>query len=142
MPDHLIVWLAGFLEGEGSFICSESRSTIKGKEYSYPRLTLQFVSTDYDVAAKACDLMDTNCNPTKIPYRGIKIPYRGAISNEKAFDLMKELFPLMGKRRKIQIAESIAKWKNADPQLIYDLLDPERRAGAIQKIKAYTPDKE
>ena len=91
-----IRWLAGWLEGEGTFYSRLS----KGK-YKYPQVVA--VSTDFDVIKAAAALMNaTVYGPYQ--YAVNKRPHWQARTyGDKAIVLMRKLYPRMGQRRRKQI---------------------------------------
>lgn len=105
-----ISWLAGLLEGEGSFVWHQA-SRDKGR----PRIQLQM--TDKDVMEKACNiLMSPLCGPygsnqTKLGGGKKKETYYTACSGQQAAAWMMTLYTLMGERRKQQIEPLLQKWK-------------------------------
>ena len=91
-----LLWLAGLLEGEGTFDAHRGR---------YPRIRLAM--TDRDVVGRAASLMDT----------GVRLSLREApasptwhaeLSGARAAAIMAELLPHMGARRSQRIAEVLA----------------------------------
>ena len=98
-------WLAGLLEGEGSF------TTTRPQEV---RISLEM--TDEDVVARAATLMGTHYIP-KPPRRDQpshwKPQYKACLSGRRAIDLMKELLPYMGERRSLRIGEITGDWFEA-----------------------------
>jgi hypothetical protein len=118
--DLTLGWVAGILEGEGSFMKGSSRYP------NQPRV--QISTTDEDVIAKISDL-------TGLKYRSAsggsaytrnphwKKPYILTIRSGKAVLLMNKLLPLMGKRRQGQIKETLSSYdkekaQRGRPQLI------------------------
>ena len=98
-----IYWLAGLLEGEGSFIWN--------KHSSYLGISMHM--TDRDVVLKAASIMDGYVNG---PYT------KGHVGTKPLFKLnlrrtadaagwMMTLYPLLGSRRKSQIQAALAQWK-------------------------------
>lgn len=91
-----IIWLAGLLEGEGTF------DAHRGK---YPRVRLAM--TDRDVVGRAASLMDT-----KIRLSLHKAPaqptWHAEISGQRAAEIMCEILPFMGTRRSGRIASVLA----------------------------------
>ena len=97
-------WLAGLLEGEGSFM--------KGSPCNpnLPKISLQI--TDKDVTDKVAKILGVSSvigsKPKKEHHKQCYIVVlRGA----KAVEIMKEIYSLMGERRKKQIDEAIASYK-------------------------------
>lgn len=101
-------WLAGFLEGEGSFTC-----TLMQKKY--PCIQITFNTTDGDVAKRAATFLGAKANGPYEKRIGTKVlgtkPYWSVRkSGEAAARIMKDLLPYMGERRSQQINSSLAKW--------------------------------
>jgi hypothetical protein len=95
-------WLAGILEGEGSFM---KGPPTKPKN---PRITM--ASTDEDVLARVAKLFDSPyCMVTVRPE--YKQKYQTAINGKRAVDLMLLLRPFMSIRRQQQIDIAIACWE-------------------------------
>lgn len=85
-------WLAGLLEGEGSFTTSGST------------VTVELLMTDLDVVNRAAELMGTSVHVPKLqPNR--KQTYRARLYGARAKTLARELYPLMGIRRQARITE-------------------------------------
>lgn len=106
IPDYEIsdldlYWLAGLLEGEGSF--SNSRNTVKGKVYLYPKIVVSMV--DRDIIQRVCDIFNTSVYeiPAKSIRPGHQIQFRATLTGAKAAGLMKKLLPVMGDRRSSRI---------------------------------------
>src|SRR6266853_474466 len=95
-----IHWLAGLLEGEGSF-------------GYYDCAVLQLHMTDFDIVNRAQKLIDSTANiRTQIKKGGdYKIQYVLHVSGANAIQWMMTLYSLMGERRKSKIKECITKWK-------------------------------
>lgn len=98
-----IYWLAGMLEGEGSFCQQPNRK--------FPRIS--FVSTDFDVALRVATLL--NCN---VGGRGDKNRpghhkpvYLVQVAGREAIGWMMTLYRLMGQRRRAKIRELLQDWK-------------------------------
>ncbi len=91
-----LYWLAGLLEGEGSFM--------KGppSKPNAPYISLQM--TDEDVVARAANLFQVGYQRTKNRKPGLwKASYMVQFRGSRAASLMRDLRPLMGVRRKSQI---------------------------------------
>lgn len=88
-----LVWLAGLLEGEGTFDLHRGR---------YPRVRLAM--TDRDVVERAASLMGASCRVTLrvAPYQAL---WNANVHGEKAATLMRCLLPYMGSRRSGRIAQ-------------------------------------
>ena len=100
-----IAWLAGFLEGEGTF----------GRYRNC--LVIRAASTDKDVVCKAAKLL--NC-PVHDSFHAHKknpkhnLAWCFSIHGNRAAAWMMTLYPLMGKRRQASIREILDMWKTAD----------------------------
>lgn len=100
-----IAWLAGLLEGEGSF-CWHQTQRDKGR----PRIQIQM--TDKDVLDKAAILLRGKVLGPYGPYTTQKIPsWFLHCSGKHAIFLMEKLLPYMGERRSLKINELIKKYK-------------------------------
>jgi hypothetical protein len=94
-----LYWLAGILEGEGSF-------------GFYNRIAVICVqTTDKDVIERICRIMGGNYT-TILPRRpGYKVIYNVGIRSTIAIGWMFTLYSLMGARRKNKILDVIRDWK-------------------------------
>ena len=121
MKRNTLHWLAGFLEGEGSFLAGSP---------SYPtKPSIRFTTTDKDVAEKVANLWGKSvivCKPRQVHH---KIPYVSVMSGLASVHLMKRLRPLMSLRRKEQIDRAIACYQRLGPQSL--------NAQTINRIKKY-----
>lgn len=88
-----LIWLAGLLEGEGTFDLHRGR---------YPRIRLGM--TDRDIVGRAATLMDSKIRLALHP-APMKPSWHAEISGERAAAIMRELLPFMGARRSQKIAE-------------------------------------
>lgn len=102
-----IIWLAGLLEGEGSF------DAHRGK---YPRIRLGM--TDRDVVGRAASLMDAKVRLALHPAPN-KPTWHTEISGTRAAEILQLILPHMGSRRSGRIAEVLAtyKWPTATARL-------------------------
>lgn len=96
MADLDLYWLAGLLEGDGSF-------RLKGRD---PVITLGM--TDEDIVVRATQIMGTNYYRKGPKHGGIgkKPMYRTETSGPRAHALMLRLKPVMGIRRQQQITNA------------------------------------
>ena len=105
-----IHWLAGLLEGEGSFIWHQGQ-----RDQGRPRIQLQM--TDLDVMERACALLGSplcgpyNSKQKKVDGTSKKETYYTALSGSNAAGWMMTLFTVMGERRKSQIEPILLKWR-------------------------------
>jgi hypothetical protein len=96
-------WLAGLLEGEGSFCAG-----IPSRPYS-PIIIIKM--TDEDTISKVASIFRVKyylSTPTRYEEKGWKPAFAVRITGKHAVDWMTLLRPLMGKRRQAQIAKAIA----------------------------------
>ncbi len=97
-----LIYLAGYLEGEGSFItCSPHGRT-------YPLVVCE--TTDEDVAERIAHLLGS-----KVDAKGVrkdrpthKPVFRVRLAYSKARDLMESIYPYMGVRRQEAIRKALA----------------------------------
>ena len=99
MSEADIAWLAGLLEGEGSFFM-----TGRG-DYYYPTIVVSM--TDRDVVERVSRMFGTGIYAQKQDkrYPNAKIGYRTQTTGHKAAGLMEQLLPWMGERRSQKIKE-------------------------------------
>lgn len=104
--DAELAWLAGLLEGEGSFLVA--RCHVGGKVYPYPKIVVGM--TDCDVVERAAQLLGGNSvyPLPKKPNR--KQAWRAQVTGWKAAELMRDLYPWMGQRRKLAISTILAEY--------------------------------
>ena len=99
-----ILWLAGYLEGEGSFHVTNSSAGI----------IASLKTTDEDIAKKVGAIWGS---PIQGPYPGShngklgKDFFNTRVTGGRAAAWMMTLYKFMGKRRKLQIIECIRSWK-------------------------------
>ena len=99
IPPADLYWLAGLLEGEGSFLKPPPSSPAS------PRVAVEM--TDRDVVERVGRVLGAIAQP--MPDRNNprwKPTYRALIGGERAADLMRLLHPLMGLRRQAQILQT------------------------------------
>lgn len=100
ITDTELAWLAGILEGEGSFMMS--RNVVNGKVYFYPRIVVGM--TDKDIIDRVSKLFGTSTY--KIPVvNGRKQAWRAQVSGAKSVQIMESLLIYMGDRRSNKINE-------------------------------------
>lgn len=95
-----IQWLAGLLEGEGSFCISRSGSV--------PRLVLQM--TDKDVVSSAASLLKSKVWGTVRKTKGHKDIWACGVAGLTAIEWMRLLRPFLGIRRQHQILSVVKQW--------------------------------
>ncbi|UIW13445.1 LAGLIDADG endonuclease [Arthrobacter phage Amyev] len=91
-----LLWLAGLLEGEGTF------DAHRGK---YPRIRLAM--TDRDIVGRAASLMDSKIR-LSLHAAPAKPTWHTELSGERAAAIMRQILPFMGTRRSGKIAEVLA----------------------------------
>lgn len=87
-----LIWLAGLLEGEGTFDLHKGR---------YPRIRVGM--TDRDVVGRAASLMDSKIRLALHP-APVQPTWHAEISGARAASIMRLLLPHMGTRRSQRIA--------------------------------------
>jgi hypothetical protein len=115
-------WLAGLVEGEGTFIPGPP---------SAPRTpALQVTMADRDIIDRAAVLLD--CAVSVVPARreGWRTAYCVSVRGPRAVEWMRGLRPLMGYRRQAQIDRAVACYA-PDPTRH---LDDERAAAALKRL--------
>lgn len=97
-----IAWIAGLLEGEGSFAMTSKTAGYK----------ISLGMTDPDVIGKAAEILGTNkISIEERPKYNNKF-YKIGIYGNLAIQWMMTIYPLMGMRRQSKIAEILNIWKN------------------------------
>lgn len=94
-----LLWLAGLLEGEGSF-CAPSPS-----KPHYPFISLAM--TDRDVVGRVAAMLETSVRVVQPQKSGWKVQYRMLLRGRRAGVFMWKLYPLMGQRRQAQIVRAL-----------------------------------
>lgn len=97
-----LYWLAGLLEGEGSFLAPMPSAP--------NRPIVRLMMTDEDVVARAAALLDCKYHRIKIKREGAKDAFNIALRGYRAYLLMQALYPLMSTRRKAQIDRALASY--------------------------------
>lgn len=105
-----LAWLAGWLEGEGTFYYHMPKSG------DSPRIAIQAFSVDLEPIEKVANLMGARIYGIKPrPCRGTQWTSHGGLrvelQQEPAAALMRELLPLMCSRRAKQITDALAAWE-------------------------------
>jgi hypothetical protein len=97
-------WLAGLLEGEGSF------GILRSDGNAYPAIKLEM--SDADVVRRAADLLGAPSLQTRAPRKAHwRTTYVAAITGERAAVWMRSLAPLMGDRRSRSIARALTEYR-------------------------------
>lgn len=109
MTEVELHWLAGLLEGEGSFLHGPPSKP------NCPAIVLHM--TDLDVVERAAALMGTtSIVRPKARATHHKPSYLVKVTNRKAIELMKRLKPILGDRRRKRIEDIVARY-NIDGQV-------------------------
>jgi hypothetical protein len=111
MKSNDLAWLAGLLEGEGSFMTIKSH--VRGKVYLYPKIVVTM--TDLDVIQRAATLIGNAVYNVPLQKNGVSklSQYRAQVSGVKAAELMRQLLPYMGKRRTDKIREILRDYEKS-----------------------------
>jgi len=108
MRDSDLHWLAGLLEGEGSFM--------KPAPSAPNQIIISLQMTDEDIVARVASLAGLRYKKQRNPRPGHwKDVYQLQIRGGKAVSLMAVLKPLMGSRRQGQITRALEAY---DPSLV------------------------
>jgi len=99
-------WLAGILEGEGSFIWNNKGGNVYGCPY------LRIGMTDEDIVKRVQSMIGGRIRIESARQKGWKDQFRLAISGQPAIEVMKKILPFMGERRSIKISQLIDKWES------------------------------
>ena len=100
MTKQELWWLAGWMEGEGSFLCGPpSRPTT---------CSLSGCSTDLDTIQKVALILGTRYYVTSKKKKHYKTAYVCRLTGTRARDLMLKLKPLMSDWRQIQITKAVS----------------------------------
>ena len=103
-----IPWLAGLLEGEGSF---EWRSDQRPGRIRYGWPVVALASTDEDIVRRAATLMGAkSITRYKGNNLGKKPIHKAIVYGMNAADVMQAILPYMGVRRSEKIKEHLKKW--------------------------------
>lgn len=98
--ERTLHWLAGLLEGEGAFVPPPPSAP------NQP--AIQVAMTDEDVIARVAELFDVQYYRWQRKNTTYKASYQTQLRGRRAVDYMKQLYPLMGKRRQEQIDRALA----------------------------------
>lgn len=99
-----LAWLAGLLEGEGTFESHRER------QFRYPRIALHMC--DEDVVTRASALLGSRSVWPEEPRQEAWSPtYGTAITGRKASELMSALLPHMGERRSAEIRAALSAYR-------------------------------
>lgn len=100
MEENEKYWLAGILEGEGSFLRGPPSSP------NQPRIALQM--SDKDIVERVAELFNVNYIHENIPdEENWSTVYRITVKGSNAVEIMRLVKPIMGERRTQQIEDAI-----------------------------------
>lgn len=130
MDDIDLHWLAGYLEGEGSFLASPPSSP--------NAILISVQTTDYDIAQKVARIWGGRPIWTGRTQKAHhKCPYIVSLRGRDAAELMRRLHCLMGERRKQQIDTALVRY--AGPQRVQfspEQVEDIRRRAAHESMRA------
>jgi len=98
LTERELGWVAGLLEGEGSF-----DRTNRSKKASLRNIRITCSMTDRDVLQRLCRIVGAGTVRGPYANRNNKPMYTVAIIGASAYDLMKQIEPEMGQRRATKI---------------------------------------
>lgn len=107
-----LAWLAGLLEGEGSFGVYASM------------LTVTLVMTDKDVVVRVADIFGTAVAPLSSTALSHKTAYATRVRGSRAALFLELILPMMGNRRRETISEALALYKES-------VVEPANRRRAV-----------
>jgi hypothetical protein len=118
-----LYWVAGMLEGEGSFIITNGA------------LVISMGTTDEDIAKRVAKILGAYING---PYQDKRFPnnkpvFKLAVRRHEAHGWMMTLFSLMSKRRQAKIKELLLKYY-AKPTKPFSQEHKDRLAASIRKF--------
>jgi len=96
-------WLAGILEGEGSFQWKKSTAA--------PEIALKM--TDLDIVARVARIFGIKFGTEPPASERHKQTFTARVTGKEALALMFNIFPLMGERRRMKIESLLTRWEHA-----------------------------
>lgn len=111
VPEIDVAWLAGLLEGEGTFYVNYTNA----RRYNYPKIAVNM--TDQDVIARAAALFGTSIYTMPMYTEG-KQQWKAQCSGERAARWMRRLRPYLGERRGAKVDEILAAYDQREPAQI------------------------
>lgn len=101
MDEKELYWLAGILEGEGSFMAGPP------SDPNRPRIAVHM--PDKDIIERVAEFFEVSYIHEVVPSnKNWSTTYRVIVRGPKAIEIMKKVRPIMGDRRKQQIDDSIS----------------------------------
>ena len=98
-----LYWLAGLVEGEGSFMAPSPSAP------NQPKISVSM--TDKDVVKRVAKLFGTVVTPLRMARSHWRPAYLTRCTSRRAAGMMWMLYPLMGTRRKAQIRWAVRYYK-------------------------------
>lgn len=124
-----LVWLAGLLEGEGTFL--------KGPPSHPHSPVIAVVMTDKDIIERVASLFGTKFLAERKRREHWKDPFSARLRGRRAALLMQKLYPYMGQRRKQQITDALACIEGSRFKLTpANIVDIRQRSRAGEKMQA------
>lgn len=111
VSDLDVAWLAGLLEGEGTFLMY--RNHVGGRVYRYPKVAVNM--TDEDIIERVAALFGTKVYVMPQYVEGRKQQWRAHATGSNAAAWMRRLYPLLGQRRRARIDEVLAEYDACEP---------------------------
>jgi hypothetical protein len=115
MTEAETAWLAGLLEGEGSFFMKRQTRRWKphtpAHTYSTPKIKVG--STDLDVIQRVAELWGTRLEFHRRRQDHWKDQWVVCKAGAPAVEIMRQVLPWMGERRSAKIQEVIAEWEGS-----------------------------
>lgn len=109
MANEQIAWLAGLLEGDGSFELSKNGRNVDER---IPRIRLQML--DKDIVERVANMWSGTVTSGLTP-KGDKIIYKTTMARRAVLeDLLPKLLPYMGERRTLMINKMLAHYKERE----------------------------
>lgn len=135
------LWLAGWLEGEGSFMCrpncNEIRISVGSTDEDVVRRAAAAIGPFVKIYAQAGKQRPELIDPSVKVYKGRPSHYqtlwRFEVLGDKAVELGKRILPFMGQRRKAKIEFLLAKAANRMTRSERGKLAMEKRWGKKEK---------
>lgn len=116
-----MAWLAGLLEGEGSFLKPPPSG-------SGPIVTME--TTDLDTATRVADIFGVHPVKVKPRKKHHKVPWRVSVSGCRAVLVMERLYSTMSRRRQEQIDAALFGWEQKRRLLL-----PEEKANIVARYR-------
>ena len=138
MTEAETIWIAGILEGEGSFSFHLTQSPKRKR-----KLRIRLSMTDIDIIVRARNIIHPNGNfrrdersvqSFKDGYKR-KDTYILTVEGGSAATVMRTILPYMGSRRSERINECLRLWEETRRGPAYQPPTAEERADALARVK-------